>query len=221
MMKTLWKVITLSTLLLVSVEAGVTHFKTINEAVDTFIKAMENKDKATYEKLFTKKYKIIVNERDLDREDVKVFLQKYKESHALVTEDDKEIYIAVGKLGWTFPIPLYKDTDGWYFDINVGIENMKTRAIGRNELAVIEALQAGVELEALRRSPLADIYLFLQPIDDTLEIVALPKDYKKNAIMSFVRTKKGKVLEADLKEKVYRFDEQFKVVHQNYMNSKQ
>lgn len=220
-MKTLWKVITLSTLLLVSVEAGVTHFKTINEAVDTFIKAMENKDKATYEKLFTKKYKIIVNERDLDREDVKVFLQKYKESHALVTEDDKEIYIAVGKLGWTFPIPLYKDTDGWYFDINVGIENMKTRAIGRNELAVIEALQAGVELEALRRSPLADIYLFLQPIDDTLEIVALPKDYKKNAIMSFVRTKKGKVLEADLKEKVYRFDEQFKVVHQNYMNSKQ
>lgn len=222
MMKTLWKVFTLSTLLFVSAEAEikVKHFTTINEAVDTFIKAVENNDKATYEALFTKKYKIIVKERDFDREDAKVFLEKYKESHGLITHDDKEIYISVGKLGWTFPIPLYASKKGWYFDINIGIDNMITREIGRNELAVIEALQSGVELDTLRESPLADIYLFLQPIDASLDVVALPKSYKKNAIMSFVRTKEGKVLETDLKEKVYRFNEQFKVVHQDFMHSK-
>jgi len=218
-MKTLWKVITLTTLLFVSAEAEVKHFKTIDEAVDTFIMAMENKDKATYEALFTKKYNLIVKEKDLDREDARYFLQKFKESHALVTQDDKEIYIGVGKLGWTFPIPLYEDKQGWYFDINVGIENMKTRVIGRNELALIEALQAGVDYQSLKTSPLSDIYLFLQPIDALLDIVALPKEYKKTAIMSFVRTKEGKVLEADLKEMVYSFNEQFKVVHQDYTHS--
>ena len=46
----------------------------------------------------------------------------------------------------------------------------------------------------------------------------MPKNYDKSAIMSFVRTKEGKVLEADLKEKVYHFDEQFKVVHKDYIS---
>ena len=98
------------------------------------------------------------------------------------------------------------------------MENIKTREIGRNEIAVIEALHAGVDLQTLKTSPLANIYLFLQPIEDKLEVVALPKNYNKSAIMSFVRTKDGKVLEADLKEKVYLFDEQFKVVHKDYIS---
>ena len=215
-MKTVWKILTLSTLLWLPIKAEVKHFTNIEEAVNTFIKAVEESDKKQLEALFTSQYKVIVDEKDLQREDAKVFLERFKDAHALVTHDDKEIYIGVGKLGWTFPIPLLEDKNGWYFDINIGMENMKTRQIGRNELAVIEALHAGVDLQTLKTSPLTKSYLFLQPIEDTLEVVALPKEYKKSAIMSFVRTKEGKVLEADLKEKVYRFDAQFKVVHKDY-----
>jgi len=220
MMKTVFKILTLSSLLWLPLHAEVKHFTTIDEAVNTFIKAVEEGDKALLEALFTEKYKVIVDEKDIDREDAKAFLAKFKESHALVTRDDKEIYIGVGTSGWTFPIPLYESTEGWHFDINVGIENIKTRAIGRNELALIEALHAGVDYQSLKSSSLSDIYLFLLPIDESLDIVALPKEYKKNAIMSFIRTKEGKVLEADLQEKVYQFSEAFKVVHQDYTDSK-
>ena len=219
MMKTtVWKILTLSALLWLPLQAEVKHFTSIDEAVNTLIKAIEESDKKLLEALFTSEYKTIVDEKDIDREDAKVFLAKFKESHALVTHDDKEIYIGVGKLGWTFPIPLFENKNGWYFDIKIGLENIKTRAIGRNEIAVIEALHAGVDLQTLKTSPLAMIYLFLEPREDTLEVVALPKNYKNSAIMSFVRTKEGKVLEADLKEKVYHFDAQFKVVHQDYIN---
>jgi len=217
-MKTVWKILTLCTLLWQPIQAEVKHFTTIEEAVNTFIKAVEDNDKKRLEELFTSQLKMIINEKGLQREDAKVFLKKFKDAHALVTHDDKEIYIGVGKLGWTFPIPLLEDNQGWYFDINIGMENIKTREIGRNEIAVIEALHAGVDLQTLKTSPLANIYLFLQPIEDKLEVVALPKNYNKSAIMSFVRTKDGKVLEADLKEKVYLFDEQFKVVHKDYIS---
>lgn len=218
-MKTLWKILTLSALLWFPIQADVKHFQTLDKAVETFIKAVEDHDKTVLEELFAEHYWVIVNEKKLDRNDAKYFLDKYNEANALVTHDDKEIYISVGKSGWTFPIPLSEDKNGWHFNLGVGMENMITREIGRNEIAVIEALHAGVDLQTLKASPLADIYLFLEPIDETLEIVALPKEYQKTAIMSFVRTKEGKVLEADLKEKVYRFDKQFKIIHQDYINT--
>jgi len=216
-MKTLFKILILNILIWAPLQAEVKHFETLDAAVKTFIKALEQGDKNMLEALLTKAYQDIVDEKELTKKDVQMFLEKFKASHSLLTHDDREIYIGVGEGGWTFPIPLVESKNGWYYDFNIGLENIKTRVIGRNELSVIEALQAGIEFEILKESTLAESYLFLKPLDLSLDIVALPKAYGKSAIMSFARTKEGKVLEADLAGNVFHFSEAFKVVQPDYL----
>ena len=40
------------------------------------------------------------------------------------------------------PIPLVKSAQGWHFDTRAGVEEMRLRRIGRNELAVIQTMLA-------------------------------------------------------------------------------
>jgi len=70
------------------------------------------------------------------------FLEAWSKSHAIHPDGDKHAYIAVGDDGWTMPIPLVKDSNGWHFDTRAGVEEMRVRRIGRNELAVMQALLA-------------------------------------------------------------------------------
>ena len=52
-----------------------------------------------------------------------------------VTADRKEL--VVGHEEWPFPVPLVKTAQGWAFDGTAGKEEVLTRRIGRNELAVL------------------------------------------------------------------------------------
>jgi hypothetical protein len=40
------------------------------------------------------------------------------------------------------PIPIVFGTSGWYFDVVEGLERMRIRRIGRNELATMQAVLA-------------------------------------------------------------------------------
>ena len=42
--------------------------------------------------------------------------------------------------GWTLPISIVRGGEGWAFDTRAGAEELRVRRVGRNELAVIEAL---------------------------------------------------------------------------------
>ncbi|MGY4516220.1 DUF2950 domain-containing protein [Lysobacter sp. HA18] len=75
------------------------------------------------------------------RADVDAFLAKYRQKHAFTTSGGNTM-LTVGDDGWTFPIPLVKKSDGWHFDTTSGAAEVRARAIGRNELDVIKALQA-------------------------------------------------------------------------------
>ena len=44
--------------------------------------------------------------------------------------------------GWTLPIPIVKHKAGWQFDVAAGADEMRTRRIGRNELATMQAILA-------------------------------------------------------------------------------
>jgi len=44
--------------------------------------------------------------------------------------------------GWTLPIPIVRRGDGWAFDVRAGVEEVRIRRIGRNELAAIKAMVA-------------------------------------------------------------------------------
>ena len=70
------------------------------------------------------------------------FLEAWSQSHAIVPDGDDRARIAAGKDGWTLPIPLVKSAKGWHFDTRAGVEEMRLRRIGRNELAVMQTLLA-------------------------------------------------------------------------------
>ena len=44
--------------------------------------------------------------------------------------------------GWTLPIPIVRRGDGWAFDVRAGVEEVRIRRIGRNELAAIKTMVA-------------------------------------------------------------------------------
>nr|WP_232533029.1 MULTISPECIES: DUF2950 domain-containing protein [Ramlibacter] len=75
-------------------------------------------------------------------EDRNRFLQAWARSHAVRNDDGKVAHLAVGDDGWTFPIPLLKAAQGWQFDTVQGVEEMRVRRIGRNELAAQKTLLA-------------------------------------------------------------------------------
>jgi len=44
--------------------------------------------------------------------------------------------------GWTLPIPIVRRGEGWVFDVRAGVEEIRIRRIGRNELAAIKSMYA-------------------------------------------------------------------------------
>ena len=70
------------------------------------------------------------------------FLAAWAKAHAVKPQGDDRATVAVGTDGWTLPIPIVRTAQGWQFDMRAGSEEMRIRRIGRNELAVIQAMLA-------------------------------------------------------------------------------
>lgn len=117
-------------------------FSTPDEAASMLVKAISDKDGTLLGKLLGSRYKTVLPLDNVDEEDVKKFLVAWEEHHALLPQGDKKMLIAVGEEKWIFPIPIIADNSGWRFDIEKGLERMRIRNIGRNELATIQAVLA-------------------------------------------------------------------------------
>jgi hypothetical protein len=75
-------------------------------------------------------------------EDVTSFLEAWAKSHRIVRAGDAKAYLEAGTHGWTMPIPIVRTAPGWAFDTKAVPEELRTRRIGRNELAAIEVALA-------------------------------------------------------------------------------
>jgi hypothetical protein len=49
--------------------------------------------------------------------------------------------------GWTLPIPIVRRGEAWAFDVRAGVEEVRIRRIGRNEIAAIKAMVAYVDAQ--------------------------------------------------------------------------
>jgi Protein of unknown function (DUF2950) len=78
------------------------------------------------------------------RKNREVFTVAAAEGWRLVDEGSDRKTLVVGNEGWPFPIPIVKDGTAWRFDTTTGKEEVATRRIGRNELAVIETCRTYV-----------------------------------------------------------------------------
>jgi len=79
---------------------------------------------------------------NIERKDVDAFLALYREKRAIQADGEGRAQLVVGNTPLNFPLPLIKGPDGWRFDTKTGGEEIRARRIGRNELAVMQAVRA-------------------------------------------------------------------------------
>jgi len=77
---------------------------------------------------------------DVSEPDREEFLAEWARGHR-VERDGAPARLVLGD-GWTLPVPLVRRGEGWAFDTLAGVEEVRVRRIGRNELAAIQALFA-------------------------------------------------------------------------------
>jgi hypothetical protein len=75
-------------------------------------------------------------------EDTTNFLAAWAKGHRIVAAGSDKAWLEAGTNGWTLPIPIVKSAAGWSFHTKAAPEEMRTRRIGRNELAVINVVLA-------------------------------------------------------------------------------
>jgi hypothetical protein len=121
---------------------GQAVFVTPEDAANAFVLSLANDDTEMLGKVLGTDYREVLPLDQVDGEDVDRFITAWEKFNTLLPEGDRKMLIAVGENEWTLPIPIVSGTSGWYFDIDEGLERMRIRRIGRNELATMQAVLA-------------------------------------------------------------------------------
>lgn len=75
------------------------------------------------------------------------FADKYDQMHRLVKEPDNTVALYVGAENWPLPVPIVEYNGNWYFDTELGRQEIHYRRIGRNEMEALQVCDALVEAE--------------------------------------------------------------------------
>ena len=111
-------------------------------AADAFTDALRKADRKALGVLLGTNYKQFVSVEGVERADIEAYLAAWDKQHKINAEGDSKAVISAGDQGWTMPIPIVKRKAGWQFDIVAGADEMRTRRIGRNELATMQGILA-------------------------------------------------------------------------------
>jgi hypothetical protein len=124
-------------------------FATAEDGVRALIDTVKGGDLEALVRLFGPEGRDIVSGSDpaAGRRNQRVFLAAVAEQWRLEDRGPDTKELIVGNEDWPFPIPLVRSAQGWRFDAAAGREEIVTRRIGRNELAVIDVCRAYVEAQ--------------------------------------------------------------------------
>ena len=130
-------------------EAKQKTFTSPEEAVKELIAAARSGDAKAMQAVLGPGSRDIVESGDAvaDKAGRERFVKSYEESNKLEKSGESKAILSTGKDDWPFPIPIVKDAAGWRFDTKAGKEEILNRRIGRNELSVIQVLQAFVDAQ--------------------------------------------------------------------------
>jgi Protein of unknown function (DUF2950) len=81
------------------------------------------------------------------KEERTAFADKYDQMHRLVKEPDNTVALYVGAENWPVPVPLVRYHGAWYFDADLGMQEVRYRRIGRNEMEALEVCHTLVDAE--------------------------------------------------------------------------
>jgi hypothetical protein len=111
-------------------------------AADALVDAIARSDDAALRNVLGADWRRFIPTVDVDQDDVYTFLAAWAKQHKIVPAGADKASLAVGDHGWTLPIPIVKGANGWQFDTHAAADEMRTRRIGRNELAAMQAALA-------------------------------------------------------------------------------
>ena len=144
----------------IAAETKQTTFATPEEAVKALIAAAKAHDVKAMQGILGAGSREIVQSGDAvaDKASRERLVKAYEESSKLEKSGDAKAVLSLGKDNWPFPVPVVKDAAGWRFDAKAGKEEILNRRVGRNELAVVQVLQAYVDAqrEYYLRNPQGD-----------------------------------------------------------------
>jgi hypothetical protein len=107
-------------------------------AVDALVDGLSRRDAEKIRVVLGPDYGRLVPLDPVSEEDRAGFLAAWSQGHRVESDGAKAQLVLSD--GWTLPIPIVRSGEGWAFDTRAGAEELRVRRVGRNELAVIEAL---------------------------------------------------------------------------------
>lgn len=116
-------------------------FSTPEEAVQAFKVALAAKDEKPLLALFGPELpKLLDPSPEVRKESRRLVQTLLKERWKCSSLDEERKVLRLGNEGWPFPVTLVKAADGWKFDTAAGVEEVRNRRIGTNELINLETL---------------------------------------------------------------------------------
>jgi hypothetical protein len=126
-------------------------FASPDDAGQSLLEAARSGDQNAVLAIFGQESKQLVFSGDAvqDKSTAEAFVSAYGVMHRWRKMPDQAQILLIGADNFPFPIPLKKNGAGqWYFDTVAGKDEILSRRIGRNELAVIEVCGALADAQA-------------------------------------------------------------------------
>jgi hypothetical protein len=117
-------------------------FASPEAAAKALVDAIATSDADALRKVLGADWKRYIPTADIDQEDVYAFLAAHAKSNKVLRDGADKARLAVGPSDWTLPIPIVQQGGVWRFDTRAGADEMRTRRIGRNELAAVQGALA-------------------------------------------------------------------------------
>jgi hypothetical protein len=126
-------------------------YASADEASSALLAAVKSGDQSALVAIFGPDSKEVITSGDAvqDKRVAEEFATGYEKMHRWRKMPDGSQVLLVGTDNFAFPIPLKKNEGGkWYFDAAAGKDEILSRRIGRNELAIIETCKAVADAQA-------------------------------------------------------------------------
>jgi hypothetical protein len=124
------------------------RFASAQAACDALVRAARASDRVTLRQLLgLRADEVVAADQVQAAHELERFAAAYDEGKRLIRESETRYVLEVGSDHWPFPIPIVRQDGSWHFDTDAGLEEILNRRIGRNELAVLEAVGAYVDAQ--------------------------------------------------------------------------
>jgi hypothetical protein len=125
------------------------NFETPEAAVQALVDAAQSGETKPVLKVLGEASEPVISSGDpvADKNAREEFVERFKQANNLDKSEPEFIKLEVGEDKWVFPFPLVKGSGGWYFDNEVGAEEIINRRVGENELDTIQSCLAFVDAQ--------------------------------------------------------------------------